>query len=164
MSRSKSWPASVFLRLQPFSYGPVGRLSSECSNRVAAFMTNYTGCTVCVWLCVSQAATDDPHIHDHQRGNAEYNQVLHFVISLLIDDETGVSAPDTTSGLTHPGHGCPQRSQLQPTCASISRTGNSSNVTSFNISLVVSASSLNKRVGFIESLRMRSKLPRSLVP
>jgi len=81
----------------------------------------------------------------------------------LTDVETGVSASGTMSRLTHPGQGCPQRSQLQPACASVSRTGNSSNATSFNISLAVSASSLNKRVGFIESLPVLPKLRRSLV-
>jgi hypothetical protein len=34
-------------------------------------------------LCVSQAAADDPHIRYHHRGNAEYNQVFHCVISLF---------------------------------------------------------------------------------
>ena len=71
----------------------------------------------------------------------------------LTDDETGVSEPGAMLGLTHPGQGWPQRSQLQPACASVSRSDNSSNGTSFNISLFVSASSLNRRVGFIESLR-----------
>jgi hypothetical protein len=70
-------------------------------------------------------------------------------------DETGVSALGTMSWLTHPGQGCPHRSQLQLVCASVSRTTNSSNATSFNISLVVSASSVNNRVFFIESLLVR---------
>src|SRR6266536_1777991 len=56
---------------------------------------------------------------------------------------------------THPGQRCPQRSQLQPACASVSRTDNSSNATFFNISLVVSASSVNNSVFFIESLLVR---------
>src|SRR5262245_34006905 len=82
----------------------------------------------------------------------------------LTDDETGVSALGTMSRLIHLGQGCPQRSQLQPTCGSVSRTCNSSNGTSCNINLVVSVSSLNKRVGFIESLLMLPKLRRSPVP
>jgi hypothetical protein len=49
----------------------------------AAFVTNHAGCAVCVWLCVLQAATDDPHIGYHHRGNTDYNQVFHFVISLF---------------------------------------------------------------------------------
>ena len=61
----------------------------------------------------------------------------------------------TTSRLTHPGQGCPQRSQLQSACASASRSGNTSNAMFFNISLVVSASSVNNRVVFIESLLVR---------
>jgi hypothetical protein len=68
---------------------------------VAAFVINHAGYASCVWLCLSQAATDDPHIHDHHRGNAEYNQLFHFVILLFARDETGVSGPDAMSGLTH---------------------------------------------------------------
>lgn len=56
------------------------------------------------------------------------------------------------SGGRDPGHGWPQRSQLPLACASLSRTGTSSNATSFNISLVVSVSSVNNRALFIESL------------
>ena len=73
----------------------------------------------------------------------------------LTGDETGVSAFGTMSRCTHPGQGCPQRSQLQPACASVSRTSNSPNATSFNISLVVSNSSVNNRVFFIESFLVR---------
>jgi len=69
----------------------------------------------------------------------------------LTGDETRLSAVGTRR-LTHPGQGCPQRSQLQPACASESRIANSSNATSFNISLVISASSVNNRLAFIESL------------
>jgi len=73
-------------------------------------------------------------------------------LTCLTGDETGVFALGSMSGLTHPGQGCPQRSQLQPACASVLRTGNSSHAMFFNISLVVSASSVNNRVFFIESL------------
>ena len=73
----------------------------------------------------------------------------------LTGDETGVSALGTMSRSAHPGQGCPQRSQLQPACASVSLTGNSSNATSFNISLVISASLVNNRAVFIESLLVR---------
>jgi len=70
----------------------------------------------------------------------------------LTDDETEVFALGTMSRSTHPGQGCPQRSQLQPACASVSRTRDSSNATPFNINLFVSASSVNNKVVFIESL------------
>src|SRR5262245_3077189 len=97
---------------------------------------------------------------------ATLNTIMVSILSshCLTDDKTGVSAPGTMSGLTQPGQGCPQRSQLQPACASVSRSGNSSDATSFNISLVVSVSSPNKRVGFIESLPVLPKLRRSLLP
>ena len=121
-------------------------------------MTNHARLRrLCPELSISQAATDDPHIDYHHRGNAEYNQVFHLLSHCLTDGDTGVDAPGAMSRFTHPGQGCPQRSQLQPTCASASRAGNSSNATSFNINLVVSASSVNKRVGFIESLPTASK-------
>src|SRR4030095_5402702 len=53
----------------------------------------------------------------------------------------------------HPAHGWPQRSQLPPARASLSRTATPPDVSSLNISLTVSGSSFYKRVGFIESLR-----------
>src|SRR4030095_382629 len=73
----------------------------------------------------------------------------------LTGDETGVFALGMMSQSTHPRRGWPQRSQLQPACASVSRTANPSNATCFNISLPVSTSSVNNRVVFIESLLLQ---------
>ena len=75
----------------------------------------------------------------------------------LTGDEIGASTFGPMLRPTQPGHGWPQRSQLQPACASLSRTANSSIAFSFNISLTVSGSSRNKKVGFIESLLVRLK-------
>jgi hypothetical protein len=52
-------------------------------DRCAAFLTDHAGCAVCVWLCISQAATDDPHISYHHRGHAEYDQYFNFLFSLF---------------------------------------------------------------------------------
>ena len=113
----------------------------------------YSALAPCVArLCVSQAAAADPHVRYHYRGNAEFIRHSICLCHCLTGDETGVSALGTMERSTPPGQGCPQRSQLQPACISVSRTGNSSNATSFNISLVVSASSVNSRLVFIESL------------
>ena len=96
-----------------------------------------------------------PTIHTYAIMIAATLNTIRYSIVLshcLTGDETGVSALGTMSRSTHPGQGCPQQSQLQPACASASRAGISSNATSFNISLVVSASLVNNRVVFIESL------------
>jgi hypothetical protein len=97
-------------------------------------------------------------IHTYAIIIAATLNTIRYSISLfhcLTGDETGVAASGTTSRLTHPGQGCPQRSQLQLACASASRSGNTSNAMFFNISLVVSASSVNNRVVSIESLLVR---------
>jgi hypothetical protein len=52
---------------------------------------------------------------------------------------------------------------LQPARASLSRTATPADVTSFNISLTVSGSSFNKRVGFIELLLVLFKSMASAV-
>ena len=106
-----------------------------------------------------------PMIHTYAIIIAATLNTIRYSISLfhcLTGDETGVSASGTASRLTHPGQGCPQRSQLQPPCASAWRSGNLSNAMFFNISLAVSVSSVNKRVVFIESLLVRPKLRRPL--
>ena len=46
-------------------------------------LTSFSVSAVCSRLWVSQAAADDPDERYHYRGNAEYNQVFHFVISLF---------------------------------------------------------------------------------
>lgn len=86
--------------------------------------------------------------------NATTPNTIRYSISLshcLTGDETGVPASGRMSRSTHPGQGCPQRSHLLPGNASVSRTGRSSNATSFNIRLFVLVSSVNNRVVFIES-------------
>jgi len=55
----------------------------EDCDKAAACVTSHDGCAVCVWLRVLQAAADDPYIRYHHRGNAEYDQYFHFVISLF---------------------------------------------------------------------------------
>jgi len=97
-------------------------------------------------------------IHTYAIIIAATLNTIRYSISLshcLTSDETDVSASGTISRPTHPGQGCPQRSQLQPACASLWRTGNLSNATFFNISLVVTASSVSNIVAFIESLLVR---------
>ena len=73
----------------------------------------------------------------------------------LTADEIGTSAFVCSLRSRHPTHGWPQRSQLRPARASLSRTVATADVNSFNISLAVWGSSLNKGIGFIESLLVR---------
>jgi hypothetical protein len=61
----------------------VGAASLEDYDKAAACVTSHDGCAVCVWLRVLQPAADNPNIRYHHRGNADHNQVFHFVISLF---------------------------------------------------------------------------------
>src|SRR5215469_2143758 len=83
---------------------------------------------------------------------------ISYSISLshrLTRDETGVSALGTMSWSTHPGQGCPQRSQLQPRLPLPGRVAVGSGAAFISCSLAAPISSFNKRIVFIGGLLFR---------
>ena len=100
-------------------------------------------------LRVPQAACHDPDKTCHHRYYAKYNQVFHFYFILFAGDEVGTCASIWTSRSLQPGHGCPQRSQLQAATASISPIGALARTAFCNKCVGRLASSCNRRIVFI---------------
>jgi hypothetical protein len=100
-------------------------------------------------LRVPQIAGDDQDVQRHHRHHTKYNQVFHILRHFFSCAARGSSAFTRTLRSSQPGHGWPQRSQLQPATASVSRGVIVVGAISSNISSAGLFSSLDKKLVLI---------------
>lgn len=100
-------------------------------------------------LSLPQTPRDDPHVSYHHRDDTNHDHVFHVLSPrFLLGFEIGSSATSSPARSTQPGHGWPQRSQLQPPPGSGPPGVTLAGAAFCNISLTCAVSSVKKRVVF----------------
>lgn len=61
-----------------------------------------------------QAARDDPDVPSHHHDDTKYNHVFHVSPHFLVGSEEDSFVLGVKERVRQPGHGWPQRSQLEP--------------------------------------------------